>query len=166
VEASSAQSSGQPQARYKQELDRGLQVLRNVMLTISGVAPAASLFIIAPVAFVFAGTGAFWAFVIAGIIGIGMAFSYAETGTAFPVTGGEWALVARCLGRPLGFVSLVLMLVSVIVIPGSIALGASQYLTVIWEGANQNLVAVIIMLVVGALAVLQIKTNSVIQGQD
>jgi len=134
------------------------------MLTISGVAPAASLFIIAPVAFVFAGTGAFWAFVIAGIIGIGMAFSYAETGTAFPVTGGEWALVARCLGRPLGFVSLVLMLVSVIVIPGSIALGASQYLTVIWEGANQNLVAVIIMLVVGALAVLQIKTNSVIQG--
>jgi amino acid transporter len=165
VEEPVQQSSREPRpTRYKQEFDRGLHVLGNVMLTISGVAPAASLFIIAPVAFVFAGSGAFWAFVIAGIIGIGMAFSYAEAGTAFPVTGGEWTLVARCLGRPLGFVSLVLMLISVIVIPSSIALGASQYLSVIWEGANQNLVAVIMMLVVGGLAVLQIKTNSVIQG--
>jgi amino acid transporter len=159
------QASQQPRAKhYKQELERGLHVIGNVMLTISGVAPAASLFIIAPVAFVFAGTGAFWAFVISGVIGIGMAFAYAEAGTAFPVTGGEWALVARCLGRPLGFVSLVFMLISVIVIPSSIALGASQYLSVIWEGANQNLVAAIIMLVVGGLAVLQIKTNSFIQG--
>ncbi len=159
------QDSQQPRARhYKQELDRGLHVLGNVMMTISGVAPTASVFIIAPIAFLFAGTGAFWAFIIAGVIGVGMAFSYAEAGTAFPVTGGEWALVSRCLGRPLGFVSLVFMLISVIVIPSSIALGASQYLSVIWEGANQNLVAVIIMLVVGGLAVLQVKTNSIVQG--
>jgi len=152
------------QRRYRQELDRGLQVIHNVMMTISGVAPTASVFIIAPVAFLFAGTGAFWAFIIAGIIGIGMAFSYAEAGTAFPVTGGEWALVARILGKPIGFISLVFMLISVIVIPSSIALGASQYLSVIWEGANPNLVGAIIMLVVGGIAVLQIKTNSFIQG--
>lgn len=152
------------QKHYKQELERGLQVLHNVMMTISGVAPAASIFIIAPVAFLFAGTGAFWAFIIAGVIGVGMAYSYAEAGTAFPVTGGEWALVARILGRPLGFISLVFMLISVIVIPSSIALGASQYLSVIWEGANQNLVGAIIMLVVGGIAVLQIKTNSFVQG--
>jgi amino acid transporter len=84
------------------------------------------------------------------------------------VTGGEWALVSRILGRPLGFVSLVFMLISVIVIPSSIALGASQYLSVIWEQAAdpmwQKLIAAIIMLVVGGLAVLQIKTNSIIQG--
>jgi len=154
----------QHRGHYRQELDRGLHVLGNVMMTISGVAPTASVFILAPIAFLFAGTGAFWAFVIAGVIGIGMAFAYAEAGTAFPVTGGEWALVSRILGRPLGFVSLVFMLISVIVIPSSIALGASQYLSVIWEGANQQLVAAIIMIVVGGLAVLQIKTNSIIQG--
>ena len=158
------QASQQHPRHYKQELDRGLHVLGNVMMTISGVAPTASVFIIAPIAFVFAGTGAWWAFVIAGVIGVGMAFSYAEAGTAFPVTGGEWALVSRILGRPLGFVSLVFMLISVIVIPSSIALGASQYLSVIWEGANQNLVAAIMMLAVGGLAVLQIKTNSIVQG--
>ncbi len=158
------QASQQHPRHYKQELDRGLHVLGNVMMTISGVAPTASVFIIAPIAFVFAGTGAWWAFVIAGVIGVGMAFSYAEAGTAFPVTGGEWALVSRILGRPLGFVSLVFMLISVIVIPSSIALGASQYLSVIWEGANQNLVAAIMMLAVGGLAVLQIKTNAIVQG--
>ena len=131
--------AGSPQQgvpHYKQELDRGLHVLGNVMITISGVAPTASVFILAPIAMWIAGTGAFLAFVIAGVIGIGMAFSYAEAGTAFPVTGGEWPLVARILGKPLGFISLAFMLVSVIVIPSSIALGAGQYLSVDLGGAE------------------------------
>jgi amino acid transporter len=149
---------------YKQELDRGLHVLGNVMITISGVAPTASVFILAPIALWIAGTGAFLAFVVAGVIGIGMAFSYAEAGTAFPVTGGEWAIVARILGRPIGFVSLALMLVSLILIPSSIALGAGQYLAVIWPSQNPQLVGAVIMLVVGGLAVLQIKTNAIMQG--
>ena len=160
-------SAGSPQQgvpHYKQELDRGLHVLGNVMITISGVAPTASVFILAPIAMWISGTGAFLAFVIAGVIGIGMAFSYAEAGTAFPVTGGEWPIVARILGKPLGFISLALMLVSVIVIPSSIALGAGQYLSVIWAGQNPNLVGAVIMLLVGGLAMLQIKTNAIVQG--
>lgn len=161
METDSRQHRG---AHYKQELDRGLHVLGNVMITISGVAPAASVFIMAPIAFYIAGTGAFLAFVVAGVIGIGMAFSYAEAGTAFPVTGGEWAIVSRILGRPLGFISLVYMLVSVILIPSSYALGAGQYLSVVWQGQNPNLIGAVIMLVVGALAVLQIRTNSIVQG--
>jgi len=149
---------------YKQELDRGLHVLGNVMITISGVAPTASVFILAPIAFFIAGTGAFLAFMVAAVIGVGMAFSYAEAGTAFPVTGGEWAIVSRILGRPLGFISLVFMLVSVVLIPSSIALGAGQYLSVIWPSQNPNLVGAVIMLVVGGLAILQIKTNAIVQG--
>jgi amino acid transporter len=151
---------------YRQELDRGLHVLGDVMLTISGVAPTASVFILGPIALYVAGTGAFWAFVIAGVIGIGMAFAYAETGSAFPVTGGEWALVSRSLGRPLGFISMVFMLISVVVIPSSLALGSSQYLSAVWAGAanHQNLIAAIVMVVVGLLACLQIKTNAVMTG--
>jgi amino acid transporter len=164
VEKESVQQRG----HYRQQLDRGIHVLGNVMMTISGVAPTASVFILAPIALWIGGTGAFWAFIVAGIIGIGMSFAYAEAGTAFPVTGGEWALVSRCLGRPIGFISLVFMLISVIVIPSSLALGAGQYLSVVWDWAGSdwgvNVVAAVIMLVVGGLAVLQIKTNSVIQG--
>jgi amino acid transporter len=164
--SSTVKEDSQPQQgqHYKQELDRGLKVLGNVMITISGVAPTASVFIMAPIALWIAGTGAFYAFIIAGVIGVGMAFSYAEAGTAFPVTGGEWAIVSRILGRPLGFISLVFMLISVIVIPSSIAIGAGQYLSVIWPGQDPNLVGAIIMLVVGGLAVLQIKTNAIVQG--
>lgn len=158
------ETSQPTRGHYKQELDRGLKVLGNVMITISGVAPTASVFIMAPIALWIAGTGAFYAFIVAAVIGVGMAFSYAEAGTAFPVTGGEWAIVSRILGRPLGFISLVFMLISVIVIPSSIAIGAGQYLSVIWEGQNPNLVGAIIMLVVGGLAVLQIKTNAIVQG--
>ena len=156
----------QHRGHYRQELDRGLHVLGNVMITISGVAPTASVFILGPIALYVAGTGAFWAFVIAGVIGIGMAFAYAETGTAFPVTGGEWALVTRSLGRPIGFISMVFMLISVVVIPSSLALGSSQYLSAVWAGAanHQNLIAAIVMVVVGLLACLQIKANAVMTG--
>ncbi len=85
---------------YRQELDRGLHVVGNVMITISGVAPTAGVFIMAPIALMIAGTGAFYAFVIAAVIGVGMALCFAEAGTAFPVTGGEWAIASRILGRP------------------------------------------------------------------
>ncbi len=149
---------------YRQELDRGLHVVGNVMITISGVAPTAGVFIMAPIALMIAGTGAFYAFVIAAVIGVGMALCFAEAGTAFPVTGGEWAIASRILGRPFGFMALVFMLILVIVIPSSIAIGAGQYLSVIWEGQNPNLVGAIIMLVVGGLAVLQIRTNAIMQG--
>ena len=84
-------------SHYKQELDRTLHVLGNVMITISGVAPTASVFIIAPIAYFVAGTGAFLAFAVAAVIGVGMAFSYAEVGTAYPVTGGSRTIVARIL---------------------------------------------------------------------
>ena len=80
--------STQHRGHYRQQLDRGIHVLGNVMMTISGVAPTASVFILAPIALWVGGTGAFWAFIVAGIIGIGMSFAYAEAGTAFPVTGG------------------------------------------------------------------------------
>ncbi len=56
------------------------------------------------------------------------------------------------------------MLVSVVLIPSSIALGAGQYLAVIWPGQNPNLVGAAIMLAVGGLAVLEIKTNAIVQG--
>jgi amino acid transporter len=157
-------SQKQHGVHYKQELDRTLHVLGNVMITISGVAPTASVFIIAPIAYFVAGTGAFLAFVAAAVIGVGMAFSYAEVGTAYPVTGGEPPIVARILGRPLGFATLAYMLVSVVLIPSSIALGAGQYLAVIWPGQNPNLVGAVIMLAVGGLAILEIRTNAIVQG--
>jgi len=64
VEKESVQQRG----HYRQQLDRGIHVLGNVMMTISGVAPTASVFILAPIALWIGGTGAFWAFIVALVL--------------------------------------------------------------------------------------------------
>src|SRR2546425_42108 len=71
--------------RYEQQLARAIGVLGNICITVSGITPTASIFIIAPVAFANQGSGTFLAFVLAAVIGLGMAMCYAELGSAFSV---------------------------------------------------------------------------------
>ena len=87
--------------RYQQELHRELSILGNVVIVLSGVTPASSVFIIIPFIILTAGTGSFLALVFAAIIGVFMAFCWAELTTAFPITGGDYALASifRDLGR-------------------------------------------------------------------
>jgi hypothetical protein len=61
--------------RYAQDLSRSIGILGNIFITLSGVTPASSVFIIIPVAILAAGSGSFLSFVIAGIIGVFMADS-------------------------------------------------------------------------------------------
>ena len=85
---------------YEQKLSRAIGVLGNICITVSGITPTASIFIIAPVVFANQGSGTFLAFVIAAVIGVGMAMCYAELGSSFPIVGGQYSIVARVLGRP------------------------------------------------------------------
>jgi amino acid transporter len=157
-------STGNPSGTYQHGLRRAINTLGNVAISVSGITPTASVFIIAPVAFAAQGTGTFWAFVIAGVIGIGMAMCWGELGSAFPVVGGSYSLVSRVLGRPTGFVVFVLVLVTAIIIPSSIALGAGQYLSVIWPGENPNLIGAAIMVVTAIIAMLTIELNARVTG--
>src|SRR5258708_27691315 len=53
-----AAAAGAPEAaRYEQDLSRSIGILGNVFITLSGVTPASSVFIIAPGALVAAGRG-------------------------------------------------------------------------------------------------------------
>src|SRR5260370_39325274 len=113
--------------RYEQQLSRAIGVLGNICITVSGITPTASIFIIAPVAFANQGSGSFLTFVIAGIIGVGMAMCYSELGSAFPIVAGQTSIVARGLARPVGFLAFVDFLALAIFIPSAIALGAGQY---------------------------------------
>jgi amino acid transporter len=151
-------------AGYQQQLRRAITTLGNVAITVSGITPTASVFIIAPVAFAAQGTGTFYAFVLAAVIGIGMAMCWGELGSAYPVVGGSYSLVARALGRPVGFVAFVLVLVTAIIIPSSIALGAGQYLAVIWPGENPNYIGAAIMVVTALIAILSIDLNAWVTG--
>ncbi len=114
---------------YKQELRRELGVLGNAALCVAAITPAVVVFAIAPVLFNLAGTGAFWVLMIGGLLGIAMAFCWAELGSAFPIAGGDYTIVSKTLGRALGFISLILTgPIQAFLIPAVVALAIAGYL--------------------------------------
>lgn len=151
--------------RYEQQLARAMGVLGNICVTVSGVTPTASIFIIAPVAFANQGSGTFLAFLIAAVIGVGMGMCYGELGSAFPIAGGQYSIIARVLGRPAGFLAFADYLVLTVFVPSSIALGAGQYVALLWPGMNNaNLVGLIIMLATTIVAIFHIRANAFVTG--
>jgi amino acid transporter len=145
-------------------LRRGLRVLATLLITLSAITPASSVFIIAPGVIGQAGSGAFWSFVIAGVVGVFMAFVYAELASAYPLSGGEYAIVGRTLGRLPGFVTLGLLLITQLLIIAVIALGVGTYLSVIFPNLNAPTVAAVTTALATVLAVFDIKVNAWVTG--
>lgn len=145
-------------------LHRGLKLVGTLFITLSAITPASSVFIVAPGVITQAGTGAFLAFVIAAVVGVFMAFVYAELGSAYPLSGGEYAIVARTSGRLPGFVVLGLFLVTQLLIIAVIALGVGTYLSVLLPGLHAPTVAAVTVVIATVLAVFDIKLNAWVTG--
>ncbi|WP_018680490.1 APC family permease [Actinokineospora enzanensis] len=145
-------------------LRRGLKVLGTLLITLSAISPASSVFIIAPGVVGKAGSGAFWSFVIAAVVGVFMAFVYAELASAYPLSGGEYAIVGRTLGKLPGFVTLGLLMVTQLLIIAVIALGVGTYLEVLIPGLPGPAVAAVTTAGATVLAVFDIKVNAWITG--
>lgn len=145
-------------------LHRGLKVLGTLFITLSAITPASSVFIIAPGVIGQAGTGAFWAYVLAAVVGVFMAFVYAELGSAYPLSGGEYAIVARVSGKPAGFVVLGLFLITQLLIIAVIALGVGTYLSVVFPSLHAPTVGAVTTVLATVLAVFDIKLNAWITG--
>ncbi|MEA2609732.1 MAG: hypothetical protein QOJ75_1975 [Chloroflexota bacterium] len=155
---------------YVQELHRGLGVLGNVAITVSAVTPASSVFIIIPFIILTAGTGAFLALLFAAIIGIFMAFCWGELSAAFPIAGGDYALVWHAfkgpwarLGNALSFATFALMLNSVAFIPAVIALGTAQYIGSVVT-VDTRIAGAIVCVVAAIVGILRIRTNAILTG--
>ena len=169
--AALAAAVGAPEAaRYEQDLSRSIGILGNVFITLSGVTPASSVFIIVPVALVAAGSGSFLAFVFAAIVGVFMAFCGGELSAAFPIAAGDYALVwhsfkgrTSWLAGPVSFVTFALYVDFIAFIPAVIALGTGTYLAVIWN-VNIKVIGAVVMLVAAGIAILNIRLNAVITG--
>lgn len=149
---------------YRPELDRALTVLQTVGLALSDITPTASFFVIAALVYPMAGTGAFWTFVAAGVIALCVAASMAELGSVYPIAGGLYSIVARVLGKPLGFLAMTDYVVQAIFLPAAIALGIGSYMQMLIPSVNANLWATVLMLLVTAVAVFRVKTNANITG--
>jgi amino acid transporter len=163
-------AQGHRHGSYSQELSRSISVLGNIFITLSGVTPAASVFIIAPVALVAAGSGSFLSFVFAAIVGVLMAFCWAELGSSFPIAGGDYALVwhsfkgkAQPLAGPVSFITYALYVDFIAFIPATIALGAGTYFAVV-ANIDPRYVGAAIMVIAAAIALLKIRFNAVLTG--
>ncbi|VFT13617.1 amino acid permease [Pseudomonas aeruginosa] len=88
-------SSPAPESALKPTLG----VFDVVAITVSAVTPASSVFVIAPFAIQQAGTGAFWAFALAGVLALMFAWCYAELGRAHSTAGGEYVYAKRGVRR-------------------------------------------------------------------
>lgn len=156
--------------RYEQELHRGLGVWGNIAITVSAVTPASSVFIIIPFIILTAGTGAFLALVFAAIIGVFMAFCWGELSAAFPIAGGDYALVWHAfkgpwarLGNALSFATFALMLNSVAFIPAVIALGTAQYIGNVVT-VDTRVAGAVVCILAAIVGILRIRTNAIVTG--
>src|SRR5215203_3394680 len=80
-------------------LDRSLGVFGGVLLTLSCITPASSLFIIVPDLLASQGTGTTLTLAVAALISLGVGLCYAELGTLVPSAGGEYSIIGQLLGR-------------------------------------------------------------------
>ncbi|MFJ8925640.1 APC family permease [Streptomyces sp. NPDC102364] len=150
--------------KYAQQLSRSLTFKENVLITLSAVTPASSVFIIVPSVVQGVGGASAIAFAVAALAGVFMAFCYAELSSRYPVTGGEYAFAARTLGRPTGFAMFVLALVGGIGILAVVALGTGDYLGVVWGSLHGKGVGVAVVLIATVVALFNIRTNAWVTG--
>jgi amino acid transporter len=145
-------------------LRRSMKVLGTLLITLSAVTPASSVFIIVPGIISTAGTGAFWSMLAGAFVGVCMALVYAELSSAYPLTGGEYAIVGRVLGPLPGFIVMGVILVTAILIPAVLALGVATYLDAVFPGFSAVPTAIGTILITTVIAMLHVRTNAVLTG--
>jgi len=141
-----------------------MKVTGVLLLTLSAVTPASSVFVIVPGVIQMAGTGAFIAMAVAACIALAMALVYAELSSAYPVAGGEYSLMGHTLGPFVGFVFMVSNVVGSTMGPAVLSLGAGAYVNAIWPGVPTVPLALGIIGASMLLGVLNIRLNAWVTG--
>jgi len=141
-----------------------LKTLGAMMLVVSAASPASSVFVIMPMAITQAGSGAIASFALAAVLALLIAFIYAELSSAFPTTGGEYTMTGRTLNRFWGFIMLVLIVLSLILVISVMALGMSTYLAVLGLQLDEQWTAVLVVVAATCVAVLHVKLNAFVTG--
>lgn len=145
-------------------LTRSMRRAGTLLITISGITPAASVFIMGQDVIHQAGTGAVLCFALAALLGIATAFVYAELSSAFPLTGGEYSMIGRTMGPVWGFMALGLNLFGGALGQAVTALGLADYLAVVAPGLPPLPVALAVTALTTLVTLLNIRLNAKITG--
>lgn len=149
---------------YKQELSRELTLRQNILITLSAVTPASSVFIIVPAVLLAVGGASVMAMALGGLVALFVGMCYAELSARYPISGGEYTWAARILGKPIGFAVMLLTLVTGVLIVAVIALGTGLYLGVAVSGLSGSGVGLAVIVLSTIVAALRIKTNAWVTG--
>ncbi|MGH6888433.1 MAG: APC family permease [Rhizomicrobium sp.] len=141
-----------------------MRVIGTLLLTLSSVTPASSVFVIVPGVLQQSGTGAFLSMLAAALLSFPIAFVYAELASAFPISGGEYCMLGRTLGPAWGFAMVGLILIGNMLTPAVLALGAGVYIGAVFPGLNGTFVAIAIIVATTILAILHVRTNAWVTG--
>jgi amino acid transporter len=147
------------------KLKQSLSVRDVVMITVSGVTPASSIFVIAPFAIQQAGSGAVLSFLLGGVLALAFALCYAELSAAHRSAGGEYVMAKRVFGTLPGYLTFIAVLAVSVFIPAVLASGAAPYLNnALGTNFSNQSVALAIVVLSYVLGILNIKTNAWITG--
>jgi amino acid transporter len=149
---------------YHGQLQRGLNLVGNLALTLSDITPTASLLVVGTAVIATAGTGSVWAYLIGGFIALNVALCMGELGSMFPVAGGLYSIVTRVLGRPVGFLALLDYIGQAVFLPASVAFGVGTYIHSLAPSLSTNWIAAGMMILVAVIASLDVKLNAVMIG--
>jgi amino acid transporter len=152
-----------PEPHSGRRLARVLGPGAAVLLVLSCITPASSLFIIVPELLATQGSGAVLTIVAGVAISVAVGACYAELGTRTSSAGGEYAMVTQTLGKAAGWLTFSLAGVLLWVIPPIIALGTADYLADLFT-IDRGLAAAIVMLLATATAILNVKANALVTG--
>ena len=164
-------ASGQPLQASRVEAEVGPGRLRPSMhgfgallITLSCLSPGIGVFIVGSDVIRQAGTATFACFAAAAILGLAMAAVYGELASAYPQTGGEYAILGHALGPSWGVSALGLNLLGFSVAQSLSGLGAASYLKAILPGLPPTPTAAGLVLAVTAVAVLNVRVGARITG--
>jgi amino acid transporter len=134
-----------------------------VLLVLSCITPASSLFIIVPAMMATQGSGVVLTIVAGIAISVAVGACYAELGTRTASAGGEYAMVSHTLGRATGWLTFALCGVLLWVIPPIIALGTADYIADLVT-VDRGLAAAAVMLLATGVAILDVRANALVTG--
>ncbi len=147
-----------------QSLRRSLSVRQVVVLTLSGLSPAASVYITGSAVLHMAGTGAAAALLLGGGVAVLASLLYAELGAAFPRAGGVYPGITEVLGRGAGFVAVMLGLITAPATLAFLSLGFADYLRVFAPGLPKLPLAFAALVSAALLGALNIRAGAWVAG--
>ena len=147
-----------------QPFQRSMKIVGVLLLTLSSITPASSVFVIIPGVLQQAGTGAILSLIGAAAVSLAMAFVYAELASAWPLAGGEYAMAGQALGPFAAFMMMGANTVAYTIVPPVLALGAGAYLGVVWPGAPVVPIAIGAIVLSTLFGILNIRLNAWVTG--